>query len=48
MRDNAWHRGKPMMDPVQQEQREEQMQRWTQVGQEGNRALELGGPSLSA
>lgn len=48
VQDNAWHRGKPMMDPIQQEPREEQMQCWTEVGQGGNRAQELGGPSLYA
>lgn len=37
-----------MMDLVQQEQREEQMQCWAKVGQEENRVLKLGGPSLSA
>lgn len=44
--DNALHRGKPMMDPIQQEQRKRQMQWWTEVGQGGNRTQELGGPSL--
>lgn len=46
MQDNAWHRGKTMMDPIQEEQREQQMHCWTEVGQGGNRAQELGGSSL--